>query len=183
MRPGPRGPGQRRETGAGQGAVKGAHRPDGSEKGGPLKRRKRRPTVPGCERSPRSVLLVLSACATAKFTPVGEIANLTKLADVMDNQMGAADPQFAKIGAATLSDADFAGFAQASERLLVTSAKIKDFSKDFPKDPAGFEALGARLNERAKALGGAAAAKDAAASKTALTAMKATCKECHSKFR
>ena len=76
-----------------------------------------------------------------------------------------------------------AGFGQASERLLVTSAKIKDFSKDFPKGPADFEALAARLNEKAKALGAAAAAKDAAAAKAALTEMKATCKECHSKFR
>ena len=129
------------------------------------------------------LLLILTACASAKFTPVGDIPKLGSLEDVMDNQMGAADPQFAKIGAATLSDADFAGFAQASERLLVTSARSKDFSKDFPKDPPGFEALAARLNEKAKALSAAAAAKDAAAAKAALTDMKATCKECHTKFR
>jgi Cytochrome C' len=130
-----------------------------------------------------ALLLAVSACASAKFTPVADIPKLTTLEDVMDNQMGAADPQFAKIGAATLADADFAGFAQASERLLVTSGKIKDFSKDFPKGPAEFEALAAKLNEKAKALGAAAAAKDAAAAKAALTEMKATCKECHSKFR
>jgi cytochrome c556 len=129
------------------------------------------------------LILILSACAAAKFTPVADIPKLTTLDDVMDNQMGAADPQFAKLGASTLSDTDFAGFAQASERLLVTSAKMKDFSKDFPKGPAEFEALAARLNEKAKALGAAAGAKDAAAAKAALTEMKATCKECHSKFR
>jgi cytochrome c556 len=129
------------------------------------------------------LVLILSACASAKFTPVADIPKLTTLDDVMDNQMGAADPQFAKIGAATLSDADFAAFAQASARLLVTSAKIKDFSKDFPKGPTEFEGLATRLNDKAKALGTAAAAKDAAAAKTALTEMKATCKECHSKFR
>jgi cytochrome c556 len=66
---------------------------------------------------------------------------------------------------------------------LVTSIKIKDFSKDFPKGPADFEALATRLNEKAKALGAAASAKDAASARTALTEMKATCKECHSKFK
>jgi hypothetical protein len=130
-----------------------------------------------------ALFLILSGCATPKFTPVADIPKLTSIEDVMDNQMGAADPQFAKIGAATLSDADFAAFAQAAERLLATSAKTKDFSKDFPKGPAEFEALAARLNEKAKALGAAAGAKDAAAAKTALTEMKATCKECHSKFK
>ncbi len=132
--------------------------------------------------APLAVTL-LFACASPKFTPVAEIPKLATLDDVMDNQMGAADPQFAKIGNGSFSDADFAAFGQASERLLVTSLKIKDFSKSFPKGPAEFEALATRLNEKAKALGAAAAAKDAAAAKSALTEMKATCKECHSKFK
>lgn len=127
--------------------------------------------------------MLLAACASAKFTPVAEIATLTKLGDVMDNQMGAADPQFAKIGNASYSDADYAAFGQASERLLATSTKVKEFADKGFKDPAGFTALATRLNEKAKALGVAAAAKDAAGAKAALTEMKATCKECHSKHR
>jgi cytochrome c556 len=39
------------------------------------------------------------------------------------------------------------------------------------------------LNARAADLGKAAAASDAAGAREALVAMKATCKECHSKFR
>jgi cytochrome c556 len=40
-----------------------------------------------------------------------------------------------------------------------------------------------KLNEKAKALGVAAGAKDAAGARAALGEMKATCKACHSKFR
>ena len=122
---------------------------------------------------------MLLGCAPDKNTPLGEIPKLTDLGDVMDNQKTAADPEFAKMGAATFTDADFAGFAQASERIQATSLKSKEFSKG----RAEFEALAMRVNEKAKALGAAAAAKDAAGAKAALTDMKATCKECHSKFR
>jgi cytochrome c556 len=135
----------------------------------------------------RKILLAATAlilgCAADKFTPLADIPKLTTLDDVMDNQKAAADPQFAKVGQASFADADFAAFAQSAERLLVTSLKVKEFSKSYPKDPAGFEALAVRLNEKAKALGTAAAAKDAAGAKGALTEMKATCRECHSKFK
>ena len=124
------------------------------------------------------VAVVLCGCASPKNTPLGEIAKLTSLEDVMDNQMGAADPQFAKIGAASFTDADYAAFGLAAERLQVTSLKTKDFSKG-PE----FDAFAVKLNEKAKALGVAAAAKDAAGAKAALTEMKATCKACHSKFK
>lgn len=128
-----------------------------------------------------SLVLTLSAvsCAPDKNTPLGEIPRLTSLADVMDNQKAAFDPQFAKVGHDTFSDDDFAAFAKSAERLQVTSLKDKDFSKGRP----AFEALATRLGENAKALGAAAAAKDTAGAKTALTEMKATCKECHSKFK
>ena len=135
----------------------------------------------------RKIVLVaftlLLGCAKDQFTPLGEIPKLTKLDDVMDNQKAAADPQFAKAGQASFSDADYAAFGQAADRLLVTSIKVKEFSRVYPKGPADFEALATRLNEKAKALATAAAAKDAAGAKTALTEMKATCKECHSKFK
>lgn len=111
-------------------------------------------------------------------TPVNDIPKLTSLETVMDNQATVADPQWKKIGETSYADADWAAFALVSERIQATSLKTKDFSKG-PE----FDALAMRLNEKAKALGAAATAKDAAASSTALQEMKATCKECHSKFR
>jgi hypothetical protein len=111
-------------------------------------------------------------------TPIPEIAKLQTLTQVMDNQATTADPQFKKIGSDKLTDQDFAAFSAASERLLATSLKTKEFSKG-PE----FDALAMRIHDKADALGKAAAAKDAAAASAALTEMKATCKECHSKFR
>jgi cytochrome c556 len=124
-------------------------------------------------------LALLLGCAPDRNTPIGDIAKLTKLDDVMDNQKTSADPQFAKIGAATFTDADFAAFGQTSDRIQATSLKAKEFANG----RAEFEALAMKLNTKAKALGVAAAAKDAAGANGALTEMKAACKECHSKFR
>jgi cytochrome c556 len=121
---------------------------------------------------------LLVGCAPDKNTPLGEIPKLTSLDDVMDNQKASADPQFAKVGQASFTDADYAAFAQTGERIQATSLKIKDFSKG-PE----FDAFAVKLGEKAKALGVAAAAKDAAGAKAALTEMKATCKGCHSKFK
>jgi cytochrome c556 len=128
-----------------------------------------------------SLVLVLSAarCAPDTNTPLGEIPRLTSLAEVMDNQKSAADPQFAKVGHDTFTDDDFAAFAKSAERLQMTSLKARDFSKGRP----AFEALAIRLGEQAKALGTAAAAKDTAGAKAALTEMNAACKECHAKFK
>jgi cytochrome c556 len=123
-------------------------------------------------------VLCLCACAPKKNTPIEEIPKLTKLDDVMDNQAAVADPLFKKIGTSSFSDAEWAQVAEAGARLQATSAKIKDFSKG-----AAFDALALRLNEKAKALADAATAKDAAAASSTLAEMKATCKECHSKFK
>jgi cytochrome c556 len=125
-----------------------------------------------------AITLVL-ACAPKKNTPINEIPQLKTLEEVMDNQSTTADPEFAKIGQASFSDADFAALGRAAERLQATSLKVKDFANG----RAEFDAFAGRLNEKAKALGTAAAAKDGAGAKTALTDMKATCKECHGKFR
>jgi hypothetical protein len=111
-------------------------------------------------------------------TPVNDIPKLTSLATVMDNQATVADPQWKKIGDKSYADADWAAFTLTSERIQATSLKTKDFSKG-PE----FDALAMKLNEKAKALGTAATAKDAAGASAALGDMKATCKECHSKFR
>jgi len=126
--------------------------------------------------------LLLAACVSAKTTPLSDIPGLTKLDDVMDNQATTADPQFKKIGQASFDTAELAALTVASERLQATSLKTKDFAKT-NKNPAAFEALAMKLNEKAKALGTAAGAKDAKAINAALGEMKATCKECHSTLR
>jgi cytochrome c556 len=107
-----------------------------------------------------------------------QVAGLSKLGDVMDAQATYADPMFKKRDQAAFTDAEFASFTDAAQRLLATSLKIKDFSKG----PA-FDALAVQLNAHVGELNTAAQAKDANATRTALAAMKATCKECHSKFR
>jgi cytochrome c556 len=122
--------------------------------------------------------LSLVACVKQSNLSTEEIPKLTKLDDVMDVQSTVADPQFKKIGQASYSDADWAAFADTSARIQSTSLKIKDFSKG-----AGFDALAVELNEKAKALGDAATAKDAAGASKALADMKATCKSCHKQFK
>ena len=133
-----------------------------------------------------SLLLVLAltaaACAKAMTTPLGDIAKLNSLEEVMDNQATSADPQFKKIDQASFSDAELAALAETAERVQATSAKTKDFSKG-RKDPAGFEAVAAKLNDKSKSLAAAVTAKDAKAISAALTDMRGACRECHSKFR
>ena len=131
----------------------------------------------------RLMLAVLVAGAAAcgppvKNTPVEEIPKLTKLGDVMDNQATAMDPLFKKIGQTTFTDADWAAITAAAARVQATSLKIKDFSKG-----AEFDALAMKLNQQATDLSNSYASKDTAAANTALGNMKATCKECHKKFR
>ena len=126
-------------------------------------------------------VLVVGAAACGppvKNTPVEEIPKLTKLGDVMDNQATAMDPLFKKIGQTTFTDADWAAITAAAARVQATSLKIKDFSKG-----AEFDALAMKLNQQATELSNSYASKDAAAANTALGNMKATCKECHKKFR
>ena len=123
--------------------------------------------------------LAFIACGPpVRNTPVAEIPKIATLAEVMDNAATTADPQFSKRDNATFSDADYTAFGEASSRIAALSLKIKDFSKG-----PDFDALAMKLNGYAEGLGKAAAAKDAAASGKALNDMKATCKECHSKFR
>ena len=96
----------------------------------------------------------------------------------MDVQATVADPQMSKAGQASYTDADFAAFADVATRIQATSTKAKDFSKG-PE----FDQLADRLNGTAIALGKATETKDAAAASKALGDMKATCKECHKKFK
>jgi cytochrome c556 len=131
----------------------------------------------------RLMLAVLVAGVAAcgpplKQTPIEEIPKLTKLTDVMDNQATVMDPLFKKIGQTQFSDEDWANITAAASRVQATSLKIKDFSKG-----AEFDALAMKLNQQATELSNTYATKDAAAASSALAAMKATCKECHKKFR
>lgn len=134
--------------------------------------------------APTSILAAALALAAVHCgapvtnTPVNDIPKLTSLSVVMDNQATVADPQWKKIGATSYADADWAAFTLVSERIQATSLKVKDFSKG-PE----FDAFAVTLNEKAKALGTAAAAKDAAGASAALGDMKATCKACHSRFK
>lgn len=125
-----------------------------------------------------SALLLTAGCAKKQSTPLAEIPKLTKLEDVMDNQATVADPLFKIMSQASFADDQFKSMEDASARLQVTAPKIKDFTKG-PE----MTALATRLGEKAVALGIAAKAKDAAGAATALKEMKATCKECHSKFK
>jgi hypothetical protein len=121
----------------------------------------------------------LAACGPPhRDVPAAEVPKLTKLADLMDSQATIADPQMKKSGAATYTDADYAAFAEVSNRIQATSLKAKEFSKG-----PDFDKLADQLHENATALGKAAVAKDAKASSDSLAGMKATCKACHSKFK
>jgi cytochrome c556 len=125
------------------------------------------------------VVAGIAACGPPiKNTPVAEIPKLTKLDDVMDNQATAMDPLFKKIGATAFTDEDWAALTAAGAKVQATSLKIKDFSKG-----AEFDALAMKLNQYATDLSNSYASKDTVAANTALGNMKATCKECHKKFR
>jgi len=123
-------------------------------------------------------LLAVAACVPHRDLPPDQIDKLTKLDDVMDVQATVSDPQFKKAGEASYGDADWAAFADMGSRIQVTSKKIHQFSKG-PE----FDALADRLHAGAENLSAAASAKDAAKASETLTTMKATCKECHSKFK
>jgi cytochrome c556 len=119
-----------------------------------------------------------AACVPKRDLPPNEIEKLGSLEHVMDVQATIADPQFKKIGESSYTDQDWTAFADVGNRLQVTSRKAKEFSKG-PE----FDAFADRLGSKAKDLEAAAAAKDARAASGALAQIKATCKECHSKFK
>ena len=113
-----------------------------------------------------------------KNTPVEEIPKLTKLDDVMDNQATVMDPLFKKMDQPSFNDEEWAALTAGAAKVQATSLKIKDFSKG-PE----FDGLAMKLNGQATALANAYSGKDVNAAKQALADMKATCKECHKKFR
>lgn len=120
----------------------------------------------------------LAACTPTNNTPVAGIPKIQSLSELMAVQATAADPQFGKASQESFTDAEFTELASVAAKIDATSKHLKTFSRG-----PDFDALGMKLNEKANGLSTAAAAKDAAGARTALTDMKATCKECHSKFR
>lgn len=121
---------------------------------------------------------VFFACVPHRDVPANDIPKLTQLKEVMDVQATVADPAMGKAGQATYTDADWTQFADVATRIQATSTKAKDFSKG-PE----FDQFADKLNGTAVALGKATEAKDAAGASKALGDMKATCKECHKKFK
>jgi hypothetical protein len=125
------------------------------------------------------LLVVVAACSPPhRDVAAADVPKLTSLKDLMDAQATIADPEMAKAGKAAYADTDFAAFAEVSNRIQATSTKAKEFSKG-----PDFDKLADRLHENAVQLGTVAGAKDAKGASDALAAMKATCKECHSKFK
>ena len=135
----------------------------------------------------KATLVLATAIVAAAFVacgpphrdvPAADVAKLPSLDQVMDVQATIADPEMKKAGAPSYTDADYAAFAEVSNRIQATSTKAKEFSKG-----PDFDKLADKLHETAVTLGKAAAAKDQKGSSDALATMKATCKECHSKFK
>lgn len=122
--------------------------------------------------------LFAAACVPHRDLPPDQIEKLDKLDQVMDVQATVADPQFKKIGQSSYTDEDWNAFADMANRLQVTSHKILQFSKG-PE----FDQLANQLHAHAEKLGQVTTAKDAAGASDTLATIKATCKECHSKFK
>jgi cytochrome c556 len=126
----------------------------------------------------------LAACPAKKDTPLEEIGKLPTLKDVMDTQSTIADPLFKKIGKERYQDKEklddeiWGKLADASARINATSVRIREWTKG-----AEFDALANRLTSKADALARAVDAKETNTVNTILKDMKATCKECHQRFR
>jgi Cytochrome C' len=125
-----------------------------------------------------SGLFLTPGCSVHRDLPPAQINALEKLRDVMDVQERISDPQFKKIDRTHYQDADWVAFADMGDRLVVTSTKVRQFSKG-----PGFDALADQLHSHAQDLSAAAASKNAAAASAALAVIQATCQECHSKFK
>jgi hypothetical protein len=124
------------------------------------------------------VLLFAAACAPKRVVSVEEVPKIGKLGELMDVQATVADPQFKKIGRSAFTDDDLRGLAEMAQKLAATSLHIRDFSKG-----SEFDALAMRLHDHADALGQKVASRDLSATQTELSEIKATCKQCHKRFR
>jgi cytochrome c556 len=123
-------------------------------------------------------LALLAACAPHKNLTVAQIAGAANLQEVMDVQATVADPQWSKINHTGYTDADWAALGDMAARILATSEKAKQFSKG-----PMFDDFALRLHTHADELQAAFQARNETGASTALAAMKATCKECHNRFK
>jgi hypothetical protein len=123
-------------------------------------------------------VIVLVGCVPHRDLQPDQIDKLDKLDQVMDVQSTVADPQMSKAGQDSYTDQDWAAFADMASRLQATSKKIHQFTKG-PE----FDKLADQLHAKAETLAQTAAAKDVKATSDGLASIKATCKECHSKFK
>jgi cytochrome c556 len=96
----------------------------------------------------------------------------------MDVQATVADRQWSKISQTGYTDADWAALQDMALRIQATSAKAKEYSKG-----PMFDDFALRLHTHAEELQAAFSARNETGAASALTAMKATCKECHARFK
>jgi hypothetical protein len=110
-----------------------------------------------------------------------QVKGIESLEELMRVQAQTADPQFAKIGQAAYSDREFAGMADAAQRLQSSSEILR--TRLSANRPPSFATYAARLSEQAGELLAAASAKDAAKASASLTGIRETCRTCHREHR
>ena len=125
-------------------------------------------------------LLLLSTLLTSacwKQYTNADIPSLEDIDDVMWAQDQVMSPLFKKSDNKAYTDEEWASFTAGSERLKLTTARLKE---KFSRGPE-FNTFADTLATHGGELGEAAAAKDVAKASEALVATKATCKACHAK--
>jgi hypothetical protein len=124
------------------------------------------------------VVVVAAACVPHRDLSVAQIAGAANLTEVMDVQATVADKQWSKMHSTGYTEADWAALHDMALRIQATSTRAKAFSKG-----PMFDDFALRLHTHADELEAAFAARNETGAATALTAMKATCSECHSRFK
>jgi hypothetical protein len=119
-----------------------------------------------------------AACVPQRNLTVEQLSHTQKRSEIMDAFSTMADPQFKKRDQQTFSDVEIAALADVGTRLEAGALHLKDFSKG-----PGYDALAVRLHDHAAELVDAAQAKDPVKLRNTLGEIKATCRECHKKFR
>lgn len=130
-------------------------------------------------------LTLFLACVQApkKAYTAAEISSITTIEEVMRVQAQQADPWFAKRSQDAFSDDEFASMVQVGDLLQATSAHLDGKFTGTGEYDDGFGTYAKELNQHAKSLSDAGAAKDAAKAKEALTSMKTTCSTCHGVYK
>jgi len=127
------------------------------------------------------VTLTLCACRPAIIVTNDGIKDLDALDKVMGVLADAADPGFdIADGAADgqLTEPQLKQLAAIGGRVTLAANRAKGFSKG-----AGYDALADQLASQGRALTKAAQASDGAAAVKGATAIRDTCRACHSEFR